>query len=285
MVLGFIGCSDLTKAMMRGILQDGGVKADHIIVTDCDKYELLKLQEEAGVRTALTRAEVARHSDLIFLAEDAEFYPGIAAEIAHLLSGDQVLISIAPNMTIDDVATLFGPKVKIIRAKPNMPAIVGESMTGICAGDLVTHEDFNTVCNLMRSFGVVEQVPEKLIDVVIAVSSSSPAYVFMFIEAMADAASADGMPRAQAYEFAAQAVLGSAKMILETGKHPGELKDMVCSPGGTTLEALRVLENHGLRSSVFEAVKACASKCKPVKLSPRKGGRRGIPVRVTVKKN
>ena len=111
---------------------------------------------------------------------------------------------------------------------------------------------------ILGAFGKVEIVPERLIDAVVAVSGSSPAYVFILIEAMADAAVAEGMPRAQAYEFAAQAVCGSAKMVLETGKHPGELKDMVCSPAGTTIEAVRILEKEGFRSSVIEAMKACA---------------------------
>ena len=115
---------------------------------------------------------------------------------------------------------------------------------------------------ILSAFGKVEVVSEHLMDVVVSVSGSSPAYVFMFIEAMADAAVADGMPRAQAYQFAAQAVLGSAKMVLETGKHPGELKDMVCSPGGTTIEAVRVLEEKGLRSAVIEAMKACTDIAK-----------------------
>ena len=113
------------------------------------------------------------------------------------------------------------------------------------------------VLTLLESFGRVEIIPERLMDTVVSVSGSSPAYVFMFIEAMADAAVSGGMPRAQAYQFAAQAVLGSAKMVLETGKHPGELKDMVCSPAGTTIEAVRVLEEKSFRSSVIEAMKTC----------------------------
>ena len=113
---------------------------------------------------------------------------------------------------------------------------------------------------LLSSFSLVEIVPEKLMDTVTAVSGSSPAYVFMFIEAMADAAVLDGMPRAQAYKFAAQAVLGSAKMVLDTGKHPGELKDMVCSPAGTTIDAVRVLEECGFRGTIIDAVQTCAEK-------------------------
>ena len=130
-------------------------------------------------------------------------------------------------------------------------------MTGLCTNSLVTEEETEMAVKLCNSFGKTEVIPENLMDVVTGVSGSSPAYVFMFIEAMADAAVAGGMPRSQAYTFAAQAVLGSAKMVLETGKHPGELKDMVCSPAGTTIQAVRVLEEKGMRSSVFEAMMKC----------------------------
>ena len=135
-------------------------------------------------------------------------------------------------------------------------------MTALCVNDLVTEEETALAVKLCNTFGKTEVIPERLMDVVVGVSGSSPAYVFMFLEAMADAAVADGMPRAQAYKFAAQAVLGSAKLMLETGKHPGELKDMVCSPAGTTIQAVRVLEEKGLRSAVFEAQTACVDKAK-----------------------
>ena len=132
-------------------------------------------------------------------------------------------------------------------------------MTAACKNELVTEEDMVLAMEILNSFGKTEVVSEHLIDAVVAVSGSSPAYVYIMIEAMADAAVAEGMPRAQAYKFAAQAVCGSAKMVLETGKHPGELKDMVCSPAGTTIEAVRVLEEKGFRSALFEAMKACAN--------------------------
>ena len=147
---------------------------------------------------------------------------------------------------------------------PNTPALVGEGMTGVCANDLVTEEELQLVLTLLKSFGRAEVVPEYLMDTVTGVSGSSPAYVFLFLEALADAAVAEGMPRKQAYEFAAQSVLGSAKMLLETGMHPGELKDMVCSPGGTTIEAVAVLERENLRSAVIDATRACIRKTKGV---------------------
>ena len=136
-------------------------------------------------------------------------------------------------------------------------------MTGLCVNSLVTEEETEMAVKLCNSFGKTEVIPENLMDVVTGVSGSSPAYVFMFMEAMADAAVADGMPRAQAYKFAAQAVLGSAKLMLETGKHP-ELKDMVCSPAGTTIQAVRILEEKGLRSAVIEAQTACVKKSRGI---------------------
>ena len=135
-------------------------------------------------------------------------------------------------------------------------------MTGACVNDRVTEEDLDQILAITNSFGRTEVVPERLMDAVSAVSGCSPAYVFMFIEAMADAAVAQGMPRKQAYQFAAQAVLGSAKLLLETGMHPGELKDMVCSPAGTTIEGVRIQEKNGFRSAVFEALQGAADKGK-----------------------
>ena len=135
-------------------------------------------------------------------------------------------------------------------------------MTALCVNEQVTEQEKLLAVTLCNTFGKSEVIPEHLMDAVVGVSGSSPAYVFMFLEAMADAAVADGMPRAQAYKFAAQAVLGSAKLMLETGKHPGELKDMVCSPAGTTIQAVRVLEEKGLRSAVIEAQMECVKKAK-----------------------
>ena len=172
------------------------------------------------------------------------------------------MVTLAPGKTLQWLDAMFGKPTKLVRTMPNTPALVGEGMTALCSNEFVTEEELEKVVQIFQSFGKTQVVPESMIDVVVGVSGSSPAYVFMFIEAMADAAVADGMPRSQAYEFAAQAVLGSAKMVLETGKHPGEFKDMVCSPGGTTIEAVRVLEEIGMRSAVFEACKACVKKAK-----------------------
>lgn len=260
MKIGFIGCGNMGTAMMHGILAAGKCVPEDMMASAAHADSLKQKKETLGIRTSENNAEVAEFADILFLAVKPQYYPEVIAEIKNTVTEEKVVVSLAPGKTLAWLSELFGVRTKIVRIMPNTPAMTGEGMTGICPGEHVTEEELNQICALCGGFGRSEVVPEHLMDVVTGVSGSSPAYVFMFIEAMADAAVADGMPRAQAYKFAAQAVLGSAKMVLETGRHPGELKDMVCSPGGTTIEAVRVLEEKGMRSAVFEAMKACVKK-------------------------
>lgn len=263
--IGFIGCGNMASAMIGGIVGSGLVVKEDLVVTDIMTSTLNQAKEKFGVTAVLTNGEVIAQSQLIFLAVKPQYYQEVINEISPLVSEDQVIISIAPGITLEKLATMFRKSLKIVRTMPNTPALVGEGMTGICYNENVTQDEIVDVCTVFNSFGKGELVPEKLMDGVVAVSGSSPAYVFMFIEAMADAVVAEGMPRAQAYDFAAQAVLGSAKMVLETKKHPAELKDMVCSPAGATIEAVKVLEEKGFRSSVMAAMKACADKSREFK--------------------
>ncbi|MBQ7816790.1 MAG: pyrroline-5-carboxylate reductase [Oscillospiraceae bacterium] len=262
MKLGFIGCGNMAQAMIKGIVSKEILKPEDVFASDAYKPGLELANAMYGITAAQSNTEVVENADIIVLAVKPYLYEELAAEIKPLLKPEQIVVTIAPGKTLSWMAQQLGENVKVVRSMPNTPSMVGEGMTGVCHNKLVTKEEIDEVCRIMRGFGRVEIVPEYLMDVVVAVSSSSPAYVFMFIEAMADAASADGMTRDQAYQFAAQAVYGSAKMILETHKHPGQLKDMVCQPGGTTLEAIRVLEGHKLRSSIFEAMKACTAHAK-----------------------
>ena len=262
MKLGFIGCGNMAQAMIKGIVVNGIMDSNDIIASDAYRPGLEKASQMYGIRIAENNIEVLENADVIVLAVKPYMYAELAEELKSKIKENHVILTIAAGKTLTWMAEQFGDNVKVVRTMPNTPSMVGEGMTGVCRNKLVTQDEFDEICAVLRGFGRVGVVPEDLMDVVTAVSSSSPAYIFMFIEAMADAASADGMPREQAYGFAAQAVMGSAKMILETGKHPGELKDMVCYPGGTTLEAVRVLEDHKLRSSVFEAMKACVAHAK-----------------------
>lgn len=250
----------MAKAMIRGILDSKRVTAGEIIASAKSDTTREKISRELGICVAQTNSEVVDFSDVVFLAVKPQYYEEVIKEIREDFGKEQILVTIAPGKTLAWLSEKLGKEKKIIRTMPNTPAMVKEGMMGMCKNEAVTEAEMQQVKQICESFGKAEIVPESLIDVVVGVSGSSPAYVFMFIEAMADAAVADGMPRAQAYKFAAQAVLGSAKMVLETGMHPGELKDMVCSPGGTTIEAVRVLEEKGMRSAVIEASKACVKK-------------------------
>ena len=243
---------------MGGIIKEGLISLDEIIGSDVFEAGREKVKTMYGIHVTADNIEVAEKADTLFLSVKPQFYASVISEIKDSVRENQLIITIAPGKTLAWLEEQFGKKLKIVRTMPNTPAMVGEGMTAVCPNDSVTKEELDYALQILGAFGKTEVVPEHLIDAVVSTSGSSPAYVFMMIEAMADAAVADGMPRAQAYKFAAQAVYGSAKMVLETGKHPGELKDMVCSPGGTTIEAVRVLEEKGFRSALIEAMKACA---------------------------
>ena len=252
-MLGFIGCGNMAQAMLKGILQKGLYQKDQIIVSRRNEEVLAQIHRQLGVETTTDNRKVA--------VKPFQF-ESVIREIAEFVNMNTVVISIAAGQSIADIEGFFGKEIKLVRTMPNTPALVLEGATGMCFNELMQDEEKQMAINLFESFGIVEVVSENMIDTVIGVSGSSPAYVFMFIEAMADAAVADGMPRDKAYKLAAQSVLGSAKMVLDTGRHPGELKDMVCSPGGTTIEAVRVLEEKGLRSAVIEGQKACVRKAR-----------------------
>ncbi len=257
MKAGFIGCGNMGGAMIKGILSSGMLTSEEIMASDRSEALLRKRADAYGIKTSGDNNETARFADVLFLSVKPQFYEAVIEDIRDTVRNDQLIVTIAPGKTLSWVRDRFGKDIKIIRMMPNTPAMVGEGMIGMCHNDKVSEGDIEAVRNLCKSFARTEVIPENLMDVVTAVSGSSPAYVFMFIEAMADAAVAGGMPRDKAYVFAAQAVLGSAKMVLETGKHPGELKDMVCSPAGTTIQAVRVLEEKGFRSAVIECMEKC----------------------------
>ncbi len=261
MKIGFIGCGNMATAMIGGILAEDLVSEEEIYASSKSEKTRRKIREELGIQAADNR-QVAAAADILILAVKPIYMEEVIEEIREEVKQETIVVTLAPGKTLEWLEERFASEVKLVRTMPNTPALVGEGMTAICPNDQVRKEELQKVVTVFESFGKVQIVSEPMIDVVVGVSGSSPAYVFMFIEAMADAAVADGMPRAQAYEFAAQSVLGSAKMVLETGKHPGELKDMVCSPGGTTIEAVRVLEEKGLRSAVIEAQKACVKKAR-----------------------
>ena len=262
MKLAVIGGGKMAHAMVFGILNTQKVAACDIAVSD--KYtEGLTDFAAAGIHTTESNTDAASGADIVLVAVKPDVYPIVLKELGALEGAkDRLYISIAPGITVEALKAHLGFDAKVIRTMPNTPAMVGEGMTAVYAPAPVSETELTFAMDLFNAFGKACVISEKQMDAAVAVSGSSPAYVFMFIEALADGAVAGGLPRAQAYEFAAQAVLGSAKMVLETGKHPGELKDMVCSPGGTTIEAVKALEQGGFRASILDAMQKCIEKSK-----------------------
>ncbi len=259
--IGFIGLGNMATAMIGGMLKEQVTEAGNILGKARTGETENSIKTRFNIVIAESNAQVAAQSDILFLAVKPIFFPEIIAEIREAVRPGALIVSIAAGRDLAYLKSAFDREdCKLIRCMPNTPALVLEGCTGVCAEEKVSEQELNRVLTLLNAFGKASVVPERLMDVVVGVSGSAPAYVFLFIEAMADEAVAEGMPRRQAYEFAAQAVLGSAKMVLETGKHPGELKDMVCSPGGTTIQAVKVLEEMGLRAAVMDAMEACIDK-------------------------
>lgn len=258
--LGFIGNGNMGRAMMGGIIKAGIFAPENIIVSDINEKGLGAVKEEYGVKTTVDNKDVAELADIIILSVKPNLYPLIISGIKDNVKEDVLIVTIAAGRMIEDTEKEFGRKIKVVRVMPNTPALVGEGMSAICPSKSVTEEELSEIIDMFESFGKAEIISENLMDAVTSVSGSSPAYVYVFIEAMADAAVLDGIPRDKAYTMAAQAVLGSAKMVLETGMHPGALKDMVSSPGGTTIEAVATLEEKGFRNAVISAMRACTKK-------------------------
>ena len=260
MTIGFIGLGNMARAVIGGMLDKGIVKPEDICGSAKTEATRKKMEDSCKIRTASSNREVAEQAEILVLAVKPQFFEEVIEEIKGISWEGKTIISLAPGKTIAWLQEKFGQRLPVVRCMPNTPALVGEGCTGVCASPEVGSKARDTVLEILGSFGKAVEVSEKMMDVVGAVSGSSPDFVFLFIEALADGAVAEGMPRAQAYEFAAQAVLGSAKLVLETGSHPGELKDMVCSPGGTTIQGIKMLEKNNFRGTVMDAVITCVEK-------------------------
>lgn len=266
--IGFIGLGNMAKAMIGGLLQNGFATKEQIIGSAKTEKTLLKIRKEYGILTYPDNREVAKNSDVLVLAVKPQMIDEVLKQIRDDLKEEVLVISILAGKTMAYLEKGIGKKVKLARCMPNVAALVGEGCTGICFNEKCEDSDVWLVTNILESIGMAKEVPENLMDAVIGASGSSPAFVFMMIEAMADAVVRAGMRRDLAYEMVSQAVLGSAKLVLESEKalgekkHPGQLKDMVCSPGGTTIEGVKVLEEGCFRGTLMEAVEATINKSK-----------------------
>ncbi len=262
MKIGIIGTGNMGGALMDAFSRDAGNT-----MTACNhgQEKLLAVCDRTGAVPVSAPAEAVRGADLILLAVKPIIMPQILTEIAPVVTKDQIIVSIAVGLTIQSYEDVLGTDKKIVRAMPNTPAAVQAGMTAFTFNDNLTPQEQEAVLGLFSLAGETAVLPERLMNAVSALTGSSPAYVYMFIEAMADGGCYSGIPRAEAYKLAAQAVLGAAKMVLDTGKHPGKLKDEVCSPGGTTIRGVAELEKSGMRSSIIEAIRSCVDAAQNTK--------------------
>lgn len=258
--IGFIGCGNMGGAILYGALESGVLPRENVFVYDVNSAIMDKV-EKWGVNLTFDYDEVCQNSDIIILCVKPQYAPDVLAACGNALDGKAIL-SIVAGITSKRLRDMIQGNVRILRTLPNTPAMVSEGAIAICSDNDFTEEELEVAKTLYSSIGIIEMIPEKLIDAACALNGGGPAFVAMFIEAMADGGVKQGLPRKTAYRLAAQTALGTAKMILEMGIHPGEIKDMVTSPGGTTIEGCEALEKGGMRGTVIDCINKAAEKSK-----------------------
>lgn len=256
---GVIGAGNMGEAILRGFIKSGNASGVSASVFDLDTAKCRSLEKNLGVKIASSLEALIDENDILLIAVKPNICTQIFREQFDRFS-EKAVISIAAGWGGERLERALPPHARILRVMPNTPAMIGEGMIVFESGDSLTNDERAFAQTLFGSVGDVISVEPKLMDAVTAVSGSGPAYVYLFIEALADGGVKAGLPRQIALKLAAQTVKGAALMVSETGAHPGELKDRVCSPGGTTIEAVAVLEQKGLRGAVIAAVEACREK-------------------------
>jgi len=265
--IGIIGAGNVSRAMLTG-MSKSKYDLEMVYINSKSQESKEKLSVELMVNCAKDNISIVKKSKYIFLAIKSKDYNQVIEEIKDYVDVDNhIFISLAPGFEIKEFKEKFGyPNLKVVRAMPNLPSYVAAGMSCLSFSENdFSQEEIDQVLDIFQSFGEVEILDEDYIDVAVSISASSPAYVYVMIEAMGDAGVLTGMPRKQSYKLATQAIIGAAQMVKELDLHPGELKDAVCSPGGTTIEAIKVLENRGFRSSLIESMLACYNKSKMLK--------------------
>ena len=262
LTIGFLGAGKMATALARGFIRAGLVTTGEVIASDPSEAARAAFGKEVGAKTTVSNPEVAKFAEVLVLAVKPDQVGGVLADVRDHLTGKHCLISIAAGVPLAKLEAGLASGARLIRVMPNTPALVGASASAYALGKSALMEDGELVHKLLSAVGVSFQVKESLLDAVTGLSGSGPAYVYLFIEGLSDGGVAAGLPRDIATRLAAQTVLGSAKMVLETGLHPGVLKDMVTSPGGTTIEGLHELEKGKVRGTLISAVRAAAEKSK-----------------------
>ena len=252
----------MAGALAKGFVAAGLTEPGQILASDPAEAARDAFGNTVGARTTVSNQKVVEAADILFLAVKPNLVSSVLGEIRSNLHSKHLLISIAAGISLQTLEASLNQGARVVRVMPNTPALVGASATGFATGTNATPEDADLVRKLFSAVGKAFQLEERLLDAVTGLSGSGPAFVFMIIEAMSDGGVAAGLPRDIATQLAAQTVLGASKMVLETGLHPGVLKDMVASPGGTTIDGIHELEKGGLRAALINAIRAAAEKSK-----------------------
>ena len=257
--IGFIGTGKMASAIIKGIVDKGVFSKDEIIASNIHEESRKRAEKELGIKVTGSSAEVAEKTRIVVLAVKPQQIPDVFADKSVKMGKDHLLISIAAGTTIDTLKT-YVPDSRIVRVMPNICSTNFVGASGFSQSPECTAEDVSTVKQIFEAVGMCVEVKEKDIDAVSGLSGSSPAFIFMIIDAMADAGVLMGLPRDLSLKLAAQTVMGSAVTVLESGEHPDVLKDKVCSPGGTTIEGVKVLEDYGVRAAFISAIQASVEK-------------------------
>jgi len=260
--IGFLGAGKMALALATGIARAGLVRSTNVLASDPIENARLQFDREGAGKAVASSSEVAAFAPVLIVAVKPDHVNDLLLDIKKDFTPNHLLISIAAGVPISRFESVLGSTARIVRVMPNTPALVGASASAFAAGKGAQPADAELVQRLFSSVGIAYQVKESLLDAVTGLSGSGPAYAFLLIEALSDGGVAAGLPRDVATRLAAQTLLGSARMVLETGMHPGALKDMVTSPGGTTIEGLHELEKGGVRGALINAVRAATDKSK-----------------------
>ncbi len=260
--IAFLGSGNMAEALLKGLLRAHVAEASEIVCADRDEARGPVLTQRYGVRFTHSNRQAADQADIVVLSVKPQVMNKLLDEVAPVLDQKKVVISIAAGVPIAAIERKVGHGVRIVRTMPNTPALVGAGATALTAGEHATEEDLRQARALFDAIGRTVIVDEPQLDAVTGLSGSGPAYIFLVIEALSDAGVKVGLARATAQDLAAQTVLGSAKLLLETGEHPGRLKDQVTSPGGTAIAGLHTLEAGGLRTTLMNAVEAATRRSK-----------------------
>jgi len=258
--IAFLGAGNMAEALVKGLLRAGVAAPQEILCTDRQAERGPVLTSRYGVRFGQNNVAAARESQIVVLSVKPQAMNKLLDEIAPALDDTKLVISIAAGVPIAAIERKVGHGVRIVRTMPNTPALVGAGATALSPGEHATEADLALAKSLFEAVGRAVVVDEELLDAVTGLSGSGPAYIFLIIEALADAGVKVGLARQQAQDLAAQTVLGSAKLLIETGEHPGRLKDQVTSPGGTAIAGLHTLEAGGLRTTLMNAVEAATHR-------------------------